>query len=213
MKRVSRRRSRNLSSAVAGLEPLESRCLLSSSPLGFTPAQIAQAYGINSIKFGSVVGNGAGQTIAIVNAYDNPDLVSSTDPNFDNSDLHKFDVQFGLNDPPSFTKVNQTGGTTYPAQSPAGTDTTTSWAGEADLDVEWAHAIAPQANILLVEADSGSLLDLIGNPSTDTGGAVDYARHAAGVSVVSMSFGVSEFGDGTVQGSETSYDTFFTTPS
>ena len=77
-----------------------------------TPAQITQAYGIDSILDGSIVGDGAGQTIAIIGAYDNPHLVSSTDTNgFASSDLHQFDLAFGLPDPPSFLKLDQNGGT------------------------------------------------------------------------------------------------------
>src|SRR5580704_3083669 len=135
MRRSNRKSSARLHQTAQNcVEPLEQRCMLSSSPSGFTPAQIVNAYGINAIQFGSVVGNGAGQTIAIVNAYDNPDLVDSTSPNFASSDLAKFDAQFGLPNPPSFLKVNETGGTSYPATSPPGTGTTASWAGEADLD-------------------------------------------------------------------------------
>jgi subtilase family serine protease len=220
MKGSSRRSTLKLSRASqACIEPLEHRCLLSSTPSGFTPAQIAQAYGFRDgngnalIKFGNISGDGTGQTIAIINAYDNPNLVSSNATNFSTSDLFKFDTQFGLpNNSTFFRKVNQTGGTTYPMQSPAGTGDTSSFAGEADLDVEWAHAIAPGANILLVEASTSSLTDLIGNPELQVGGAVDFARHAAGVSVVSTSFGVPEFDDPSVNGSETSYDQYFTTP-
>jgi len=54
-------------------------------------------------------------------------------------------VQFGLPDP-VFTKVNQTGGGAMPAANKG-------WATEIALDVEWAHAIAQGANILLVEAN------------------------------------------------------------
>ena len=77
-------------------------------------------------------------------------------PNFDTSDLHKFDEQFGLPDPPSFLKLNETGGTTLPAASGS-----SGWSVEESLDVEWAHAIAPQANIILFEANSPSDADLI----------------------------------------------------
>ena len=62
----------------------------------FTPQQIDQAYGINSITFGSVAGDGTGQTIAIVDAYDDPDLLNSTNANFATSDLGQFDAQFHL---------------------------------------------------------------------------------------------------------------------
>jgi hypothetical protein len=210
------RSSRELMAAV--VEALEGRWLLSAAaemtayplddtvpagnatPVGFTPAQIKSAYGIDSVLFGSVVGDGTGQTIAVINAYDNPDMVDSDDPNFDTSDLHMFDEQFGLPDPPSFTKVDQTGGTNYPGTDP-------SWANESSMDVEWIHAIAPEANILLVEANSANLDDLIGSTgANEETGAVEYARTVPGVSVISMSFAASE------AGAETEYDQYFTTP-
>jgi subtilase family serine protease len=102
--------------------------------------------------------------------------VDSSSPSFNSSDLHLFDETFGLPDPPSFTKIGQTGGA-----APAATDPTGGWEGEEALDVEWAHAIAPGASILLVEANSVSNADLYA--------AVDFARHQPGVSVVSMSLG------------------------
>ncbi|HEX4608679.1 MAG TPA: S53 family peptidase, partial [Urbifossiella sp.] len=161
----------------------------SPAPVGLTPAQIRGAYGFNAVTFGTVTGNGAGQTIAIVDAYD-PHFVSSSSASFLSSDLHLFDTAFGLPDP-AFTKVNQTGGTSYPAGN-------TGWGTEIALDVEWAHAAAPGANILLVEANSSGYADLFA--------AVNYAKSVAGVSVVSMSFGGGEFSG------ETSYDSTFTTP-
>jgi subtilase family serine protease len=162
-------------------------------PVGaLTPFVLRRAYGIDSIKFGSITGDGSGQTIAIVGAFDNPRLLSSTDPNFANSDLHKFDEQFMLPDPPSFVKVNQNDGSHLPLTDPG-------WAREAALDVEWAHAIAPKANIVLVEAASNDLDHLI-----DAG--VGYARQQPGVSVVTMSFAAPE------QSQETGYDSLFTTP-
>ena len=68
-----------------------------------------------------------------------------------NSDLYKFDHNASINlpDPPSFLKLNETGGTAMPAASGS-----TGWSVETSLDVEWAHAIAPQANIVLFEANS-----------------------------------------------------------
>lgn len=162
------------SHARLNVERLEARELLS---VGYTPAQIRHAYGFDQMWL-----NGGGQTIAIVDAYDNPTIAS---------DLRVFDRTFGLPDPPHFTKVNQVGGTRLPAPD-AG------WSGEIALDVEWSHAIAPQANILLVEANSNSLVDLYT--------AVDFARHQPGVVTVSMSFGGSE------GGYETSVDSILTTP-
>lgn len=166
-------------------------------PFSITPGQIQTAYGIDQIKFGSIVGDGAGQTIAIIDAYDDPSMVSSTDPNFNISDLHRFDQQFGLPDPPSFTKVDQTGGTNYP-QFDAG------WSGEISLDVEYAHAVAPQANIILVEANDNLIQP--GNEFDNLDLAAQWARAQPGVSVVTMSFG------GTENANELNEDSIFTTP-
>ena len=153
--------------------------------------------------FGSVVGDGTGQTIAVINAFDNPNLVDLNDPNWDNSDLHQFDVEFGLPDPPSFTK-SRSGPAWHPEIIPA---TDPSWANESAMDTEWIHAIAPKASILLVEANSAGLDDLIGASSQGEGmGAVQYARTVPGVSVISMSFAANE------ASVETDYDQYFTTP-
>jgi subtilisin-like proprotein convertase family protein len=162
----------------------------SPAPVGLSPAQIRAAYGFDSIAFGSVTGDGSGQTIAIIDAYDDPKFVSSTSSSFLSSDLHIFDAAFGLPDP-FFTKVNQSGGTSYPAGN-------TGWGTEIALDVEWAHSMAPAANILLVEASSASYSNLFA--------AVNWAKAQPGVSAVSMSFGGGEFSG------ETSYDSTFTTP-
>ena len=149
------------------------------SPIGHTPAQIAQAYGFNQVSFdnGAIQGNGTGQTIAIVDA--------SYDPNIA-SDLQRFDAQFGLAAPPSFSQFVEQGATTN-----------SGWALETALDVEWAHAMAPGATIDLIEANNSSLGSLLS--------AVNYARNLANVSVVSMSWG-GEFA------AETHYDNLFTTP-
>ncbi len=180
--------------AASGLDAPLVTPLSSSAPVGLTPSQLRSAYGVNLLKFGAITGDGTGQTIAIIDAYDNPALVSSTSPYFSTSDLHKFDVQFGLPDPPSFTKLNQTGGTSYPPASGS-----TGWSLEAALDVEWAHAMAPGANIVLIETNSPSFSDMCIT-------AANTAGNLPGVSVVSMSFGATEFS------SETTYDQYFYTP-
>ncbi|HEV3437160.1 MAG TPA: S53 family peptidase [Gemmata sp.] len=160
------------------VEQLEDRTV----PSIFTPTQIQEAYGFNQIAFstsrGTIDGNGAGQTIAIVDAYDDPNIVS---------DLQTFDRAFGLPDPPSFTIMKQ-----------SGTIANSQWASETALDVEWAHAIAPRARILLGEARSNSLSDLVSE--------VDVVANQPGVSVVSMSWSASEWS------SEADFDSNFTTP-
>src|SRR5689334_2813811 len=107
--------------APLNVEHLEDRQLLTV----YSPAQIRHAYGFDQIAL-----DGSGQTIAIVDAYDHPNIVN---------DLATFDREFGLPDPPQFTKVNQSGDMTFPKVADS------SWTREIALDVEWAHAIAPGA--------------------------------------------------------------------
>ncbi|HEY1685969.1 MAG TPA: hypothetical protein VGG19_14485 [Tepidisphaeraceae bacterium] len=171
----------------------------SSTAYGLTPTQVDDAYGINNINFNGTTGNGAGETIAIVDAYDDPNALS---------DANAFSNYFGLPDfnaggsSPTFTKLSQTGSTTsLPGTDPSGPYSSTGgsdWEQEESLDIEWAHAVAPDANIDLIEASNANSLFT----------AVAEARSLTNVTVVSMSWGGSEFS------SETSYDsTYFTTPS
>ena len=151
--------------------------LLTAGPTGMTPSQIRAAYGFNQLSL-----DGTGTTIAIVDAFDDPNIAS---------DLQAFDAKFNLPNP-VFTKVSQTGSTTNLPTADSG------WADEIALDVEWAHAIAPGAKILLVEANDASFSNL--------SIAVQYAARQTGVVAVSMSFGGSEFSG------ETSFDSTFKTP-
>ncbi len=151
----------------------------SPGPSGLSPAIIKSVY-----NFPTSLKAGAGKTIAIVDAYDDPTAAS---------DLKTFDTQFGL---PActtangcFKKVNQTGGTKYPSAN-------SGWALEISLDIEWAHAIAPGAKILLVEANSSSFANLLT--------AENYAKTHA--QYVSNSWGGSEFYG------EQSYDSYFARP-
>ena len=169
-----------------GLRPimdyLDDRCLLS----GYTPAQIAGAYGLGAITFKTstgttVKGDGTGETIALIEMYHDPNL---------SSDLHTFDQQYGLSDP-TLNVINQ-----------AGNQTDNGWALEESLDVEWAHAMAPGANIVVVEAAAGRTLN---QQLQDLMTAVNTASTTPGVAVVSMSWGFYEFSG------ETAYDSNFTT--
>ncbi|HKM54433.1 MAG TPA: S53 family peptidase, partial [Isosphaeraceae bacterium] len=174
---------------------------LSDVGLAYTPAQIRTAYGINSLAL-----DGTGQTIAIVAAYDDPNILASLDT---------FDGQFGLtNSGPTLyqqygpassflTVLNQNGQTTsLPATDPSGPGTD-NWELEAALDVEWAHAIAPGAQIVLVEANSQSLSDLMAGVAT--------AASQPGVSVVTMSWGFPE-GQAVFAADEANYDNVFNVP-
>jgi subtilase family serine protease len=148
----------------------------SPSPTGLSPATIKSVY-----NFPTSLTAGVGKTIAIVDAYNDPTA---------ESDLAVFSSQYGL---PActtangcFSKVDQNGGTNYPR-------TDSGWALEISLDIQWAHAIAPGAKILLVEAKTNSFTNLLT--------AEDYAKTHA--QYVSNSWGGSEFS------SESSYDSHF----
>ena len=108
-------------------------------PVGYEPQDIATAYGVDQIRFGGITGDGTGQTIAIVDAYDDPAFLDTSDPNYATSDLAQFDAQLGLADPPSFTKFNQSGSTSnLPGTDPAGAGNLNgNWEIEEALDIEW----------------------------------------------------------------------------
>jgi len=164
-----------------GFDNLDGRILLSASPL--IPAQIRQAYSENfnfNVNGHSYAATGAGQTIAIIDA--------GLDP-YINNDLATFDQKYGLSAPPSFNNVSFQG---------AQNNESANWIEETSLDVEWAHAVAPGANILLVQAASS-------NPS-DYAIAINWARQQPGVSVVSMSYAMPE------SVAYTAYNGIFTTP-
>src|SRR6266568_487110 len=136
-----------------------------SAVRGYGPADLRSAYALPSTT------RGAGQTVAIVAAFDHPDA---------ESDLAHYRSFFGL---PSctrangcFRKVNQRGGST-PPRADAG------WAQEISLDLDMVSAVCPRCHLLLVEADSNSLLDL--------GTAVTRAA-AMGARVISNSYGAPE---------------------
>jgi N-acetylneuraminic acid mutarotase len=111
------------------------------APDGYSPADLLSAYHLPA-------NGGAGDTIAIVDAYDDPSA---------ELDLGVYRQQFGL---PActtangcFRKVDERGGADYPPMD-------TNWAGEISLDLDMVSAIAPNAHIILVEADSASGDDL-----------------------------------------------------
>jgi subtilase family serine protease len=271
-------------------ECLEARRLLSAYPL--SPSQVIDAYGINQISFGParIVGDGTGQTIAIIDGGDDPALVDSTASNFATSDLGVFDSQFGL-PTPNFTVVGETGlpgsrpiAANYPTSSitsakESGNTTVTItmstscaalglatadtvWIsgvgvagyngsqiitstgspnadsftysagsglanssggtvstnpvdpGETTLDVEWAHAMAPGAKIVLIELNGptggsdgpGGTFDAAGMVN-----AITQAVPHVGATVVSMSIAEPEFSGETGASTSNYDDGLFTT--
>jgi len=137
-----------------------------SGPSGYGPADLQSAYKLPSATAGS------GQTVAIVDAFDDPTA---------ESDLAQYRSFYGL---PActtangcFRKVNQTGGTIYPAPSP-------DWDLEISLDLDMASAICPNCHILLVESNT--------NLDTDLYTAEDTAARL-GASTISNSWGGGEY--------------------
>jgi hypothetical protein len=127
-----------------------------------TPAELSKAYSLSQSST-----SGSGTTIAIVDAYNDPNI---------QADLATFDATYSL-PTANLTVENQNGQTTNLPATDAG------WSLEIALDVEMAHAAAPGAKIVLVEANSTSISDLMT--------AVQTAAKSA--NVVSMSWGGSEF--------------------
>jgi hypothetical protein len=145
----------------------------SPSPNAYTPAQFQQAYGFGPTQFtDGIKGDGFGQTIAIVDAYNDTNITG---------DLQAFDKQFNLPTPPSFQVVALGG--PFEGTDPAGPGTN-NWEAEEALDVEWAHAMAPGASIVLVET--------LDNSDGNLYAGVRFAASLPDVSVVSMSWGRGE---------------------
>jgi N-acetylneuraminic acid mutarotase len=135
-----------------------------TAPEGYAPADLTSAYRLPN-------GGGAGQTVAITIAYDNPHL---------ESDLAVYRQQYGL---PActtangcFRKLDQRGGTDYPIPDEH-------WGGESDLDVDMVSAACPLCHIVVVEADDSTETSLFA--------AVDQAV-AQGARFVSNSWGGTE---------------------
>ncbi|WP_436232574.1 S53 family peptidase [Actinacidiphila alni] len=150
-----------------------------ATPSGYGPSDLLAAYGLTS----AAASKGAGETIAIVDAYDDPNAAK---------DLASYRSYYGL---PActvangcFKKVSQTGSTTSLPSADSG------WAEEISLDLDMASALCPKCNILLVEAKSASMANL--------GKSVNEAV-SLGAKFVSNSYGGSE------SSSDSSYDSSY----
>jgi subtilase family serine protease len=143
---------------------------------GLTPAQLAVAYDLGPLTSAGITG--AGQTIVIVDSFGSPTIVR---------DLAHFDSFFKLPAPPSF-RVIQPAGKVPPFHS--GNSNRVGWAQETTLDVEWAHAIAPGASIVLAETPTSENEGTTGFPQIVT--AEKYVlKHKLG-QVISQSFAATE---------------------
>lgn len=142
-------------------------------PKGLYPTELLAAYNL-------LGKSGSRKTIAIIDAFDAPTIFSDLNnysKTFGLQSLKQCPISIGTLKSPCFQKVNQRGGTNFPVADPG-------WALETSMDVEIAHAICQNCNILLVEADNDSFGNLISN--------FDKAI-SLGAKVVSNSYGSSEF--------------------
>ncbi|MHB8659688.1 MAG: S53 family peptidase [Solirubrobacteraceae bacterium] len=151
---------------------------LMSGPVGLGPSQIQSAYKLSGL-------NAGGRTVAIVDAYDDPNAAS---------DLATFRSTYGLAPCTTangcFRKVNQIGST---SPLPAGD---TGWGEEESLDLDAVSSACPTCHILLVEANSANTSDLVAAEGT--------AATSAGVVSVSNSYGGAE--DSTILAADSHYN-------
>jgi len=149
------------------------------APCGYQPSDIHTAYNLNSLYKEGLNGNGV--TIAIVDAYGSTTIAN---------DAQAFSAAMGL-PPPNLTIIGT------PTESNYSTDANEGWAAETTLDVEWVHAIAPGAKIVLVVAPTNSFDDLFAGIST--------AAAVPGVVAISNSWSGFDIG---IAGESEFYDTY-----
>jgi subtilase family serine protease len=143
----------------------------------YSPQQLETAYGLQPL-FGSG-DNGHGEKIVIVDCFGSPTI---------SSDLSVFDKAFHLPPPPSLSIVTPAG--PIPPWDPAGDGPMIAWGGETSLDVEYAHAMAPGARIVLVETPVAETEGTAGFPQIVT--AEEWAITHEDPAVISQSFGATE---------------------
>jgi len=145
-----------------GVPPIHELGSSTKTPVGMTPTEIKKLYNLPQ--------SGGRGTIVIIGAYDDATL---------EGDLATFSKTFGL------PACGSTNGCFTKHKMANAIKSNSGWAMETSLDIEWAHAIAPQAKILLVEAPTPSGANLLN--------AIDYAAGVKDASAISMSWGGAEF--------------------
>ena len=142
----------------------------------YNPAQIQRAYNLRALYSRGITGKGA--TIVIIDPYGSPTIAR---------DLRTFDRAEGVPNPPSLRIIRPAG--KVPHYNP-GNPNMVGWAGETTLDVEYAHAIAPGAKILLVETPGGGRTGTVSMTQIITAEKYVIRHHLGGV--ISQSFGATE---------------------
>src|SRR3984957_15381934 len=156
--------------------PTTAECVAAFAVACYEPGQVEQAYNLPPLYSRGI--SGKGTTIVIVDSFGSPTIRGA---------LAFFDATFGLPAPPSFTIIQPAGA--VPPFDPANSDML-SWASETSLDVEYAHTIAPNANILLVETPVPETEGEAGFPQIVQ--AEKYVLGHYDADVISQSFGATE---------------------
>ena len=171
--------ARMLTHASFAIPPTTAQCEAQLHLACYSPAQFQQAYDLAPLyKQGD---NGSGETIVIVDSFGFQNI---------QSELTTFDKGFGLPAPPSFKIIRPVG--KVPAFDPTKRPQMVGWAQETSLDVEYSHAIAPGANILLVETPVPETLGTHGFPQIVKAENFVISHHLG--TVISQSFGAPEAG-------------------
>jgi len=133
----------------AGAAPADADCRTADAVPCYSPQEIQTAYGVSSLLADGF--DGKGQTIVIVDSYGSPTIAA---------DLAQFDSDYGLPAPPSFQVIAPIGTVAFDPTSSDMID----WALETTLDVEWAHAMAPGASIVLLTSPVSEVEGTSGMP-------------------------------------------------
>ena len=158
-------------------QPTDAQCEADYNQECYTAGQIRQAYGVDQLNAQGL--KGAGQTIVLVDSYGSPTI---------QNDLQVFDRANHLPPPPSFDVLTPAG--TPPAWNPTLYPDQPGWAGETTLDVEFSHAMAPGANLILVETPVDETEGVQGLPQMMDAEQYVIDHHLG--SVISQSFGATE---------------------
>jgi len=156
--------------------PTTADCIATAGIPCYAPFQLQKAYNLKPLYKQGLTGKG--RTIVIVDAFGSPTV---------KADLEKFDADFGLPDPPRFDIIQPAG--KVPPFDPTDPERA-GWAEETSLDVQWAHSIAPGANLLLVETPVSETEGVQGFPEIVKAENFVINHHLG--DVISQSFGATE---------------------
>jgi len=173
--RVTRVKGLKLVSTSSLVPPTDADCRVSPGFPCYSPQEIQNAYGLTALLEAGYTG--AGQTIIIIDSFGSPTIAN---------DLSTFDAGYGLPEPPSFTVLAPLGTVPFdPSDSEQ-----VGWAFETTLDVEWAHALAPGASIVLLTSPVDETEGVQGLPEFLQ--LEQYALHHHLGKIISQSWGATE---------------------